>query len=422
MAIRLYEGKIEFDFDSTDGSVKKTHELFIESDGLYFNGKITGTRSEGNTGGVIIDANLAPLTSGASTGDFEIFPDFMTLGTNRLFSDSNGDAVVFTGVIGATLDSTLVANTPPMRGENIGISAGGRLQPYPFVLRNNYETFPFAISSGTFTNTGSMSAQARYNSSSLSSTTHHYIMAGSVPLNPPSPVNAKKIDKYAPNNASATTGVANLINFPSNGNGALATRDDGFLPHSADDIEKFPFASESSISDVGSAAYTRYYTAGVANPTDGFICGGYSYPVVYRDIQKYPFAISSGTATDVGDLAHPAAPSLYGSRYSAAGVSAPNDGFIVGGSSSLFALSLQPDIYKFPYAISSANATDIGSLATLQYNGRSSTSPSDGFIHGRSYPGNAAINTKFPFAISSGTTTDTGAPNHTVDVHTGGQA
>ena len=63
-------------------------------------------------------------------------------------------------------------------------------------------------------------------------------------------------------------------------------------------IDKFPFATNASATDVGDATVARNYTAGVSSSTYGYISGGIPASNV---IDSFPFA-SNANASDVGDL------------------------------------------------------------------------------------------------------------------------
>jgi hypothetical protein len=71
-----------------------------------------------------------------------------------------------------------------------------------------------------------------------------------------------------------------------------------------DDILKFPFASDNSVSNIGQLSVSRKDGAPASSVDYGYQCGGVSNPPVtlgYTVIDKFPFASDTG-ASDVADL------------------------------------------------------------------------------------------------------------------------
>ena len=419
MAIRLYETKMEFDYDSSDGSVKKTHVVYIESDGLYFEGTIYGTGQPG----VIVDIGARSPGSGLSTGDFEFQTDQIAFGSSRLVAKADGSGVIFSGTLGCTLDSV---EPSPLIGTNNGFASGGYVPSFGHSW-NDIEKFPIAISSGTATDVGSLSA-ARIGAGGVSSQTDGFTVGGEGPSAPPT--NAPIIDKWpfaissgtatnvgsipAPNapsssNSSPTHGF-HTINQPSNNplagtiqsfpysissgsttnvgssppgkaadrsghssythgyiSGGRGTQSGGDL----NQIKVFPFAiSSGSASQHGTLINKGGKRAGFSSETHGFTGGYEGYPgpssppfdvptTSYSDIEKFPFA--SGTpVSDIGDLGP------VGITHAAA-ISAGSNGLSAGGVTNPGATAVFTHIYKFPFAQTSGTATDVGDLAMAKY-------------------------------------------------------
>ena len=387
MAIRLYEGRMEFDYDSSDGSVKTTHTVYIESDGLYFDGTIYGSGSPG----VIISSPVSSNSSGLSTGDFEFQVDQIAFGTNTLFAKSDGSGVVFSGTIGATLDS--VEGT--QLGTVAGFTSGGRGAPSAKVT--TIDKFPFSISGGTATDVGDLLNQTSAHAGQSSSTDGFY--SGTVPA-------GTTIGKFPFAISSGTGTEVGNVNTAKSFMAGHSSNDNGFAsggqtaPGSSSnttDIEKFPFAiSSGTATDVGdlSALTTRH--SGQSSSTNGFKAGG--GPPNISTIDKFPFSISGGTATDVGDL-----PAV---RNNVAGVSSHNNGYAINGQ------PFVDDIMMFPFAISSGTATDVGNLTLACSLSTGVSGMDNGFKAGGINPGltptrNNVID-KFPYSITSGTATDAG--------------
>ena len=173
MAIRLYEGRMEFDYDSSDGTVKTTHTVYIESDGLYFDGTIYGT---GNPG-VFIDSTVSFDSSGLVTGDFQFQSNQIAFGSNTLYAKADGSGVVFSGTIGATLDSVSAPSPAPSpaQGTVAGFTSGGFAPP--FTDGATIDKFPFAQTSGTATDIGDLNEERGY-VAGQSSTTDGFASGG----------------------------------------------------------------------------------------------------------------------------------------------------------------------------------------------------------------------------------------------------
>ena len=168
-------------------------------------------------------------------------------------------------------------------------------------------------------------------------------------------------------------------------------------------IEKFPFASEDTYTDVGDLLSVIAYLGGTSSPTHGYVHGGFS--PASNVIQKYSTS-SDGNATDVGDTTATA--------YGAGGAQSENHGYVIGG----FQLTGTNRIQKYSFA-SDGNATAVGNttqgpnLYYLSNNGQSTT-------HGYQVGGTTGttINdiAKFAFA-SDGDATDVGDLTQTKQDH-----
>jgi hypothetical protein len=75
----------------------------------------------------------------------------------------------------------------------------------------------------------------------------------------------------------------------------------GYSWHRYNNIEKFPFSTDTNSTDVGDITITRSHVVGNSSSTHGYIHGGEAPTGKSNVIDKFPFA-SDGNATDVGDL------------------------------------------------------------------------------------------------------------------------
>lgn len=408
MTIRLYETKMEFDYDSADGTAITTHTVYIESDGLYFDGKITGTGSPG----IFIDSTVAPNSSGLSNGDFEFQRNQIAFGTQTLFTNPAGDGVIFSGTIGATLDS--VASNPL----STGFSSGGYTQDGgPNTMTTNIDKFPFAITAFTATSVGDLAVPS-HTATGASSTTHGFNMGGQASLSIPT---TARIDKF-PFSIDGGTGVeiGNLSQSRSSSSGHNSsthafTTGGTLYTNIYSNVDKFPFAQTSgTLTKVADLNNVKRYNVGYSDQVgeQGFSTGGTTLtpsPFVSLTIEKFPFAISSGIVTATGGQ-------LSDTRGGFSGVQDTVNAFAAGGFSPVPGSSPvnRNTILKFPFAISSGTSTNVGTLASSP-NGatygheRGASSNDDGFLIA---DGATTLIHKFPFAISSGTTTAVGNLSH----------
>ena len=221
-------------------------------------------------------------------------------------------------------------------GSALGYTMGGYIPGNSNVI----DAFSFT-SDGNATDVGDLTI-ARYDLSGGKSTTHGYALQGY-----PSP-----------------TGIVDKFSFASGGN-AISAATTRYNYGSADaqnfenifliggtvvnnGIDKFALATETNTTAVASLVQIGYDMAGHSSITHGYSSGGLS-PSTINVIQKFPFAITSGSSTDVGDL--------VSVKYSGAGVSSQTYGYWAGGSPTADMLQ------KFPFA-TDTNASNVGSLAT----------------------------------------------------------
>lgn len=342
MAIRIYRDKIRFVADSDNDT---DIDLLIESDGLKFTGTLT-------------TAFNVPYANGPPQ---------------------------------------LPQPPPNAQGEIAGFYSGGS---DPGNIRvSTIQKFPISISSGTTTDVGNIFDEDE-DFASASSDTEGFHIGGTIFH----PLSRRQMGKFPFAISSGTGTFIGTLAIGVYTNAGHQSTTDGFSSGGFDYntlIEKFPFAiSSGTAADVGDLTVGRRYVAGHSSSTDGFTSSGQGNPgpVQVPVIDKFPFAISGGTATDVGDLVR--------GKYTATGHSSSTDGFNTGGD--VFSASAQ--IVKFPFAISGGTGTDVGDLSTGQRDELAgATSITDAFSGGGDISNTRTnIHDKFPFAISSGTATDVG--------------
>ena len=226
-------------------------------------------------------------------------------------------------------------------------------------------------------------------------------------------------------------------------------------------IDRFPFNDPSQgVSNVGNLTITRRNVSSVSSSSDGYVANGNESPGIpaLASIDKFPFAMSGGTATDIGDLhtgsvfpvsvgtghqslthGHVAGGAVYTTRYSArfkfpfaqssayyytvgnlsiekgggTGFSSEDHGFVVGGFNpsppSPSANDMRID--KFPFAVDFGSSSNVGELSLVAVGGAGVQSSSDAYYCGGYLPITSTETQdilKFPFAITSGNSTDVG--------------
>lgn len=155
-------------------------------------------------------------------------------------------------------------------------------------------------------------------------------------------------------------------------------------------IDKFPFTSDTNASDVGDMTKVLIDTAGVYSSTHGYVLGG-RFPNT-DDIQKYSFA-SDGNGVFIAELTN------VKNRH--AGTPSPSDGYTIGGYHSSGNLNVPVDKISFS---SDTDATSIGTLgsshASQFYLAQANSSETQLYAVGGS-PGGSNSITKFPFSSTS---------------------
>ena len=129
-------------------------------------------------------------------------------------------------------------------------------------------------------------------------------------------------------------------------------------------ISKYPFAAEIISTDVADITVARTGASGTSSSSNGYTAGGHTHPFnsspgsASNVIDKFPFAISSGTGSDVGDLA--VAMTLN------AGAQSATHGYVMGGTNDINAADPAPvtfmtDIQRFPFStpVSVSNTRDL---------------------------------------------------------------
>ena len=252
-----------------------------------------------------------------------------------------------------------------------GYSSGGETGlTIPTTKRSEIDKFPFA-SDTPASSVGNLTA-ARCSGSSQSSAESGYTTGGHG--NPPFPSIKDIIDKFPFSSDTSATDVGELSAIKyrlgagqSSFTSGYNTGGDGSGPTGVldtTDIEKFPFASDSPASVVADISVGRRDASGQSSASHGYMSGGDNEGVC-NTIEKFPFSTDTN-ATDVGDLDL--------ARCCTTGQSSTTFGYTSGGRvppsapSSEELSGMTHKIDKFSFA-SDGNATDVGNLVSHQNSG-----------------------------------------------------
>lgn len=291
--------------------------------------------------------------------------------------------------------------------------------------------YPFSITSGTAEDVADHPS-----GTPPSSSTAHQDASNGYMFGNQSPGGVNRVDKFPfsqPGGVSATIASGSFVPFsspfvagqghsdPAGGNGYTSGGNQT-------NVNKWPFSigPGGSASDIGEviAPHYRSGSQGASSNTVAYLAGGQGPPVgtPYHPahdgtdiIEKFPFAQTSGSTTDIGELANQYG---QGSAHASDGQSgwvSCGDGLYAGpGNPNPDVPGVSADIItKYPFAITSGFSTDVGRLANRTFRVAGATSGATAGFHGnagagRPWPTPQENIQKFPWAATSGTTTDVG--------------
>ena len=255
---------------------------------------------------------------------------------------------------------------------------------YPQVQVNSIERFPFASDSNSVDWADLLSTNYS-NSAVCSSSTYGWNYGG----HNGSSADHNVISRFSFTSQSDATDWADCsvsqhgsagCNSPQHGYAVNAGRHANIPPNVPsgtyiNNIDKFPFASQTNGSDIGDLTVLRSGGAGISSCTHGYQAGGGSAGTnpnngaphwMRTNIDKFSFA-SDGNSTDHGDIMLEAGAGASGD----AGVSGETHGYHCGGIYSYNASNNthpREQIEKFSYA-SNVTATDVGDLVDSRSTG-----------------------------------------------------
>ena len=156
-------------------------------------------------------------------------------------------------------------------------------------------------------------------------------------------------------------------------------------------IDKYSFTTDSNATTHGDMTVAREGHCGQSSETHGYSSGGEkpSAPHAINVIDKFAFAGSGVTATDVGDITV--------GRSARSGQTSPTHGYATGGEGPSNVID------KFPFA-SDTNSTDAGDLTVGRYYTSGQSSETHGYTSGGHSPPNSDVIDKFTFAADNDAT------------------
>ena len=214
-----------------------------------------------------------------------------------------------------------------------------------------------------------------------------------------------KIQKYPFVNETNLQGVGNLSQDRGYSAGGHSSNEHGYtsggvcypagVPAYASTVDRFPFSTSASATNVGSICVALSYVASHSSSTNGYTSGGYTTPpATYRNtLQRFTFA-STVSCCNIGTISC--------ARIGLTGISSSINGYSTAGNWGPGNLAV---IDKFPFS-TDVSARCIGALTCA----RNYVTGQSSFTHGYTSGGGAGavltIVEKFPFAsetcISSG--------------------
>jgi hypothetical protein len=332
----------------------------------------------------------------------EIISDAGSANITHLSISSFGNLIVKSNT-----DASLL--TPPHAGTLAGFNVGGTNPTIP-ARTANIERFLFATDGNT-ADVGDLTKD-RARSHKSSSETHGYCISGNdgginVPgLFPVGGGYTSSIEKFS-FASYASARVGNVLELKNASGGGVASPTHAYsgstrgLNFVVNQIERFPFANESTTSSIGNSVWQKDGQMESASLTHGYMAGGQVNPngpiSCISVIEKYAFQLDNDSVV-VGDLLL--------ARFLSDAVSSRIHGYSIGGVSPTPVVRFSL-VDKFPFA-SERFATKVGDLSSNNASLTACSSSNDGYSMGGATsnlppaPVTAtAVIDKFPFATDN---------------------
>jgi len=325
------EGKLYFKQDSSGTTVWKTYTVTPSAPSFVYGGE---------TSGFFSGSLLYPGGGGTSSSSIIKIPF-----TSDTGSSSQGSTTV------------AMNNAHGWSNSTNGYIAGGSSSPVTAFDLTQIEKFPMS-SAASSSDTGADLSTFRGGGAANHNESYGYATAGN-PVASPTVANAT--DKYTfaneTSNAAIISGLTNVSpqmryssGVPSPTYAYIAGGQNPAVSAYLNNIEKFPFAAEDTVSDVGDLFLAHHSGAAVASTENGYIMGGNISPTYTNTIQKWSFS-SDGNGTDVADLT--------AASYGSGGCSSTTAGYKAGGIITSPTFTTLTNTEKFTFS-SESNSSNIG--------------------------------------------------------------
>ncbi len=230
---------------------------------------------------------------------------------------------------------------------------------------NVIDKFPFA-SGGTATDVGNLittaGTQLRYMSSATTAD-YGWCAGGAGP-------DTDMIQRFAFASDGDASDWANLHTARSAGGTGMCSATHGYTSGSSENltqIEKYPFASQSTSTDVGDMTVSTLSQIGMSSATNGYAAGGYATPSILRGIEKISFT-TDGNSTDSGDITiDSGSGGTMAGRFLGTGVSSTTYGYTAGGGYPSPGLDGEASIIDKMSFSADGNSVDVGNLTQVDH-------------------------------------------------------
>ena len=264
-------------------------------------------------------------------------------------------------------------------GYGFGGAQGGQYNPPALGATTDIQKFAFA-SAGNAANVADIARGAVRYHRTVHNASYCFSMAGD-----PGPAASgyvdDSIDKYSFAAEVDATDWANLTMLKNQGvdvsggtHGYYVGGSTGVQPYSGpsyattNDIQYFPYASQTNAIDSGDLIANRQGGCGMSGPDYGYYAGGNKAGSASATVEKFSLTVIGANSTNVGDLTNGAGtPSGALEQWSpASSSSSTTHGYRVGGAGGI---PMATVIDRISFA-SDANATDVGDMTTEGGGGR----------------------------------------------------
>jgi len=255
------------------------------------------------------DVGELPIGHGRSAGASSTVSGYVFAGFNPTSFPTGVDAISkfpFSSDSGGTdVGELLTAVRKPgsTNSPTHGYSTGGAANPSSVIL-STIQKFPFSSDTGS-SDVGEIASNNELESpSGTSSFTHGYLHGGRDPNESPSSITTIQKHPFSSDSGTTLVGDLTLGTYEAGATGSSSSTHGyriggyGNTNNGVDQIEKYPFSSDTTSSDVGELSVARYGNTGTQSTLNGYSFGG---GLAQTNIDKFTFS-SDVSATNVATL------------------------------------------------------------------------------------------------------------------------